>query len=151
MSTSFQLDLEAMLAQLSALKPNTTPSWGQMSPQRMVEHLADALYMSMGQGDFTLEVPEERIERMQAWLESDKPMAKDVQVSFATPQTPLRNDELETAIDEFTDAFLSFLEHYEENESATALHPFYGQLKYAQWQRLHTKHFAHHFEQFGLI
>jgi len=151
MSTSFQLDLEAMLAQLSALKPNTTPSWGQMSPQRMVEHLADALYMSMGQGDFTLEVPEERIERMQAWLESDKPMAKDVQVSFATPQTPLRNDELETAIDEFTDAFLSFLEHYEENESATALHPFYGQLNYAQWQRLHTKHFAHHFEQFGLI
>jgi oxepin-CoA hydrolase/3-oxo-5,6-dehydrosuberyl-CoA semialdehyde dehydrogenase len=151
MSTSFQLDLEAMLAQLSALKPNTTPTWGQMSPQRMVEHLADALYMSIGQGEYKLEVPEERIERMQAWLESDKPMAKDVQVSFATPQTPLRNDELETAVDEFTDAFLSFLEHYEENESAMALHPFYGQLNYAQWQRLHTKHFAHHFEQFGLI
>lgn len=151
MSTPFQLDLEAMLAQLSALKPNTTPAWGQMSPQRMVEHLADALYMSMGQGEYKLEVPEERIERMQAWLESDKPMAKDVQVSFATPETLLRNDELETAIDEFTDAFLSFLEHYEENESATALHPFYGQLNCAQWQRLHTKHFAHHFEQFGLI
>ena len=63
----------------------------------------------------------------------------------------LRNDELETAIDEFTDAFLSFLEHYEENENAYALHPFYGQLNYAQWQRLHTKHFAHHFEQFGLL
>jgi oxepin-CoA hydrolase/3-oxo-5,6-dehydrosuberyl-CoA semialdehyde dehydrogenase len=151
MSTSFQLDLEAMLAQLSALKPNTTPTWGQMSPQRMVEHLADALYMSIGQGEYKLEVPEERIERMQAWLESDKPMAKDVQVSFATPQTPLRNDELETAVDEFTDAFLSFLEHYEENESDMALHPFYGQLNYVQWQRLHTKHFAHHFEQFGLI
>jgi hypothetical protein len=151
MATSFQLDLEAMLAQLSTLEAHTSPSWGQMSPQRMVEHLADALYMSMGQGDHTLEVPEERIERMQAWLESDKPMAKDVQVSFATPNTPLRNDELETAIDEFTDAFLSFLEYYEGNEQASALHPFYGQLNYAQWQRLHTKHFAHHFEQFGLI
>ena len=151
MATSFQLDLEAMLAQLSTLQPQTSPSWGQMSPQRMVEHLADALYMSMGQGAYQLEVPEERIERMQAWLASDKPMAKDVQVSFATPTTPLRNDELETAIDEFTDAYLSFLEHYEENENATALHPFYGQLNYAQWQQLHTKHFAHHFEQFGLI
>ncbi|MEN9994672.1 MAG: hypothetical protein RL762_1329 [Bacteroidota bacterium] len=151
MATSFQLDLEAMLAQLSTLQAHTTPNWGQMSPQRMVEHLADALYISMGQGDYSLEVPEERIERMQAWLDSDKPMAKDVQVSFATPTTPLRNDELETAIDEFTDAFLSFLEHYEENENASALHPFYGQLNYAQWQRLHTKHFAHHFEQFGLL
>ena len=151
MSASFQLDLEAMLAQLSVLKSNTTPTWGQMSPQRMVEHLADALYMSMGKGEHKLEVPEDRIERMQAWLASDKPMAKDIQVSFATPEIQHRNDELETAIDEFTDAFLSFLEYYEENESATAVHPFYGQLNYIQWQRLHTKHFAHHFEQFGLI
>lgn len=151
MATSFQLDLEAMLAQLSTLQAHTTPAWGKMNPQRMVEHLADALYMSLGEGEFQLELPAERIERMQAWLETDKPMAKDVQVSFATPETPLRNDELETAIDEFTDAFLSFLEHYEENEQATALHPFYGHLNYAQWQRLHTKHFAHHFEQFGLI
>jgi len=151
MSTTFRLDLEAMLAQLNRLNQNTTPNWGQMSPQRMVEHLADALYMSLGKSNYALEIPEERIERMQAWLETDKPMAKDVQVSFATPETPLRNDELETAIDEFTDAFLSFLEHYEENANATALHPFYGQLNYAQWQRLHTKHFAHHFEQFGIL
>lgn len=151
MTSSFSLDLESMLAQLNNLTINTTPTWGQMSPQRMVEHLADALYMSIGKGNHKLEVPQERIERMQAWLDTDKPMAKDVQVSFATPQTPLRNDELEISIDEFTDAFLGFLEYYEENENATAMHPFYGQLNYAQWQRLHTKHFAHHFEQFGLI
>jgi hydroxymethylglutaryl-CoA reductase len=150
MAISFQLELEAMLAQLAQLNKNTTPSWGQMNAQRMVEHLADALYMSVGKGDHSLEVPTERIERMQAWLETDKPMAKDVQVSFATPETPLRNDELETAIDEFTDAFLSFEEWYEGDTSRTALHPFYGELNYSQWQRLHTKHFAHHFEQFGL-
>lgn len=150
MTSSFQLELEAMLAQLNQLKANSTPNWGQMNAQRMVEHLADALYMSIGKGQYALEIPEERIERMQAWLETDKPMAKDIQVSFATPETPLRNDELETAIDEFTDAFLSFLEHYEEHPDQTALHPFYGQLNYAQWQKLHSKHFSHHFEQFGL-
>lgn len=151
MSTTFQLELESMLAQLSRLQATTTAKWGQMSAQRMVEHLADALYMSIGQGDFKLEVAEDRIERMQAWLETDKPMAKDIQVSFATPSTPLRNDELETAIDEFTDAFLTFLEHYETQPNQTALHPYYGQLNFGQWQRLHAKHFAHHFEQFGLI
>jgi len=117
----------------------------------MIEHLADALYMSIGIGDFQLEITEERIERMQAWLQTDKPMAKEVKVSFATPSTPLRNNELETAIDEFTDAFLMFLEYYEENPAQTQLHPFYGNLNFDQWKRLHTKHFAHHFEQFGLI
>lgn len=151
MSTSFQLELEAMLAQLASLKAATPAKWGQMSAQRMVEHLADALYMSIGKSDFKLEIPEDRIERMQAWLETDKPMSKDIQVSFATPSTPLRNDELETAIDEFTDAFLLFLEYYEDHPGQTHLHPFYGDLNFAQWQRLHTKHFAHHFEQFGLL
>jgi hydroxymethylglutaryl-CoA reductase len=151
MSNTFSLALEPLLAQLCKLHPNTTPVWGQMQPQRMVEHLADALYMSVGKGNFKIEVAEDRIERMQAWLETDKSMAKDVQVSFATPETPLRNDELETAIDEFTDAFLTFEEWYEENEQRTAVHPLYGNLNYTQWQRLHSKHFAHHFEQFGLI
>ena len=149
--TSFELDLEPMLVQLSTLNAKTKPNWGSMSAQRMVEHLADALYMSTGQGNFQLEIAEERIERMQAWLETDKPMAKDIQVSFASPSTPLRNDELETAIDEFTDAFLSFLEYFETNPTQTNIHPFYGNLNFEQWKRLHTKHFAHHFEQFGLI
>jgi hypothetical protein len=85
MSNTFSLALEPLLAQLCKLNSNTTPVWGQMQPQRMVEHLADALYMSVGKGDFKIEVSEDRIERMQAWLETDKPMAKDVQVSFATP------------------------------------------------------------------
>ncbi|MFZ9657445.1 MAG: DUF1569 domain-containing protein, partial [Crocinitomicaceae bacterium] len=49
------------------------------------------------------------------------------------------------------DAFLAFTEYYEENPSQTHLHPFYGNLNATQWARLHTKHFAHHFEQFGLI
>jgi hypothetical protein len=149
--SSFELELEPMLVQLSKLSATSKAKWGSMSAQRMVEHLADALYMSIGKGDFQLEVAEERIERMQAWLETDKPMAKNVQVSFATPSTPLRNDEIETAIDEFTDAFLMFLEYYEENLGQTHLHPFYGNLNFSQWKRLHTKHFAHHFEQFGLL
>jgi hypothetical protein len=149
--SSFELELEPMLLQLSKLSPTSNAIWGSMSAQRMIEHLADALYMSIGIGDFQLEITEERIERMQAWLQTDKPMAKEVKVSFATPSTPLRNNELETAIDEFTDAFLMFLEYYEENPAQTQLHPFYGNLNFDQWKRLHTKHFAHHFEQFGLI
>jgi hypothetical protein len=149
--SAFDLELEFLLGKLNTLNTQSKPQWGQMSAQRMVEHLADALYMSVGQGEYQLEVPEDRIERMQAWLETDKPMAQNVQVSFASPDTPLRNDELETAIDEFTDAFLLFSEYYEEHPSQTHLHPFYGKLNAAQWQRLHTKHFSHHFEQFGLL
>ncbi|MEN9699084.1 MAG: hypothetical protein RLZZ301_282 [Bacteroidota bacterium] len=149
--STIEFALEPLLVQLDQLSSSTTAQWGSMSAQRMIEHLSDSLRMSIGIGEFKLEVPEDRLERMQAWLETDKDMAKDMQVSFATPETPLRNDEIATAIDEFTDCFLAFEEFYEAHPDAKNLHPYYGQLDYRQWCLLHTKHFKHHLAQFNLL
>ena len=84
-------------------------------------------------------------------LASDKPMAQNIQVSFAQADTPLRNDDMEFALDEFATAFVDFMEKYEEHPSFTALHPYYGRLDFEKWNQLHAKHFAHHFKQFGLL
>ena len=45
---------------------------------------------------------------------------------------------------------LFFEETYSEKPDFIALHPYYGQLNEELWRLLHTKHFAHHFEQFGI-
>ncbi len=148
---TFEFDLVYLLGKLETLDAVTTPSWGKMSSQRMVEHLCDALYMSCGIGEFELEVPEDRIEKMQLFLQSDKPMAQNIQVSFAKEDTPVRNENMELALDEFATAFVDYMEHFDENPSFTALHPFYGELDVEKWNLLHAKHFAHHFKQFGLI
>ena len=146
----FELSLESMLAKLNSLSADSKPLWGNMSAQRMVEHLSDMLYMSIGKGDYTLLIDAEKIPSMQRFLESDKPMAKNIEVPFANKEESLRNEELELAIDEFIDAFLGFEDFYDEKPEATSLHPFYGDLNYHLWKRLHTKHFAHHFEQFSI-
>jgi hypothetical protein len=148
---TFEFDLVYLLGKLETLDAVTTPSWGKMSSQRMVEHLCDALYMSCGIGEFELEVPEDRIEKMQLFLQSDKPMAQNIQVSFAKEDTPVRNENMELALDEFATAFVDYMEHFDENPSFTALHPYYGELDVEKWNLLHAKHFAHHFKQFGLI
>lgn len=148
---TFEFDLVYLLGKLETLNADTTPSWGKMSSQRMVEHLCDALYMSRGIGEFELEVPEDRIEKMQLFLQSDKPMAQNIQVSFAKEDTPVRNENMELALDEFATAFVDYMEHFDENPSFTALHPYYGELNIEKWNLLHAKHFAHHFKQFGLI
>jgi hypothetical protein len=144
-------DLESFLAILSKLEESTSPAWGFMSAQRMVEHLTDGVNMSMGNGDFMLEIPEDRTSKMVQFLDSDKPMAQNIQVSFAKPDAPLRNADLDDAIDEFTLAWVDFEELYENQLEFTALHPYYGILDFEQWKRLHSKHFTHHFNQFGLI
>ena len=146
-----QADLCAFLEILENLDEKKSASWGKMTPQRMIEHLSDCIYMSCGIGNHELLIPEEKIKGMQAFLISDKEMPQNIQVPFAKENTPLRNTDIELAIDEFTMAWVDFEEMYSEDPQKTALHPYYGNLNYEQWLLLHSKHFTHHFTQFGLM
>ena len=146
-----QADLCAFLEILENLDEKKSASWGKMTPQRMIEHLSDCIYMSCGIGNHELLIPEEKIKGMQAFLISDKEMPQNIQVPFAKENTPLRNTDIEIAIDELTMAWVDFEEMYLEDPQKTALHPYYGNLNYEQWLLLHSKHFTHHFTQFGLM
>ena len=146
-----QADLCAFLEILENLDEKKSASWGKMTSQRMIEHLSDCIYMSCGIGNHELLIPEEKIKGMQAFLNSDKEMPQNIQVPFAKENTPLRNTDIELALDEFTMAWVDFEEMYSEDSKKTALHPYYGNLNYEQWLLLHSKHFTHHFTQFGLV
>ena len=146
-----QADLCAFLEILENLDEKKSASWGKMTPQRMIEHLSDCIYMSCGIGNHELLIPEEKIKGMQAFLINDKEMPQNIQVPFAKENTPLRNTDIELALDEFTMAWVDFEEMYSEDSKKTALHPYYGNLNYEQWLLLHSKHFTHHFTQFGLM
>ena len=146
-----QADLCAFLEILENLDEKKSASWGKMTSQRMIEHLSDCIYMSCGIGNHELLIPEEKIKGMQAFLYSEKEMPQNILVPFAKENTPLRNTDIELAIDEFTMAWVDFEEMYSEDPQKTALHPYYGNLNYEQWLLLHSKHFTHHFTQFGLM
>lgn len=148
---SYRWNLENVIETLNALEPSKKPVWGSMSAQRMVEHLTDTLRIATGQNPQDLAIPEDKIERMQAFLETDKPMARGIEVPFAPKNVALRNEDLDLAIDEFVDEWLLFEECFTENENLTAVHSFYGALNFDQWRKLNDKHLNHHFEQFGLI
>lgn len=146
-----QTDLETILSYLNQLDNSSQPLWGKMNAQRMVEHLSESLRMSIGVGEYQLLIPEEKIEKMQGILASETPMPKEFKVPFAPEEYTLRNEEIELAIDELVDNWIAFEEYYEVNPEMKNLHPFYGDLDKDGWHRLHSKHFTHHFEQFGLI
>lgn len=143
-------DLETILSHLDKLTATTPAKWGKMTPQQMIEHLTDTINMALERQSYDLQIPIEKIPGMVQFLESDKELPKDFKVIFATENSPLRNEELELAIDEFVDAFLEFEEKmFDENFKAS--HPYYGELNFVQWDRLNSKHLTHHFKQFGLI
>jgi len=146
-----ETDIETVLKYLDALKPTQKPAWGAMSAQRMVEHLTDTLRIATGENPQKLEIPEDKIDRMLAFLDSDKPMARGIVVPFAPENEELRHEEIELAIDEYCEVWLDFEALYDVNPGLKHPHPYYGPLNFEQWNRLHSKHLTHHFEQFGLL
>ena len=145
-----EADIETILGKLSKLEDTQKPVWGTMSAQRMVEHLTDLVKISNGKSVLEIITPADKIERAQLFLESDTPMAKNVNVEFVAKEVALRHAEIELAIDELTEEWCDFEEFYENDESKTANHPYYGALNFDQWKKLHSKHFTHHFEQFTI-
>lgn len=145
------IDLETVLGYLNKLQATDQPQWGSMNAQRMVEHLTDSVRIATGKNPQERIVPDEKLESMLRFLDSEKPMARNVSVPFATPEMQLRNEELELAVDEFVEEWLEFEDMYGSDPSHTEPHPFYGPLNHDQWLRLHQKHLTHHFEQFNLL
>lgn len=146
-----ETDLESVLSHLNKLTPDTKPAWGKMSPQRMVEHLTDTLRIATGESPQVLLIPEDKVERMVAFLYTDKPMAQNMEVPFAKEGIPLRHEELELAIDEFVDVYLEFQELFAQDPELKTVHAYYGPLNYEQWDLLNKKHLTHHFTQFGIL
>lgn len=148
---SVDISLESILPFFEKLDAQQVPQWGSMSAQRMVEHLTDTLWIACGKNPQSLLIPEEKLPAMLSFLDSEKPMAKNIQVPFALPETPLRNEELELAIDEYVDAWLAFEELYESTSGLKHVHAYYGPLNEEGWRKLHSKHVTHHFKQFSLL
>lgn len=144
-------NLETILSYLNQLEENTPAKWGKMNAQRMVEHLSESIFMSMGNHDYPLQIPTDKIAKMQSILASGVSIPKDFKVSFAPEEYSLRHEEIELAVDELVDNWIAFEEYYEANPEQTNMHPYYGDLTADQWKRMHQKHFTHHFQQFGLI
>ncbi len=135
------------------LTPETKPLWGTMTSLDMIEHITESLDMAQGKIEgLTLKFPEEKAPKALQVLLSDQPMPKNFKAPFGSEdKLPNRNENLQEAIAEFEKNWNSFEKHFKENPGIRHIHPYFGNLNYEEWLRLHSKHFTHHFQQFGLI
>ncbi|MDX5346619.1 MAG: DUF1569 domain-containing protein [Hymenobacteraceae bacterium] len=140
---------------LEHLNENTTPAWGSMNAQQMVEHLISSIRISNGKTDVAkvpLLTPEEQLPAYREFLFSDRPFNRNTpNPLFDKGIPPLRAKDLDTAKARLVEELNDFFTHFEENPEKTIRHPFFGDLDFAGWQAFQRKHIAHHFSQFGLV
>ncbi len=145
----FEHDLMSIISKLDS---KTSPIWGNMGAQHMVEHLAWAFRCSTGTIKLTCHTPENLIDRVKKFLYDNRETPR----SFRNPELgesppPLQFSSFEDARIMLAAELNRFMDHFHEEPGAINIHPIFGPLGAEEWQRSHFKHCHHHLLQFGLI
>jgi oxepin-CoA hydrolase/3-oxo-5,6-dehydrosuberyl-CoA semialdehyde dehydrogenase len=134
------------------LTEETVAQFGIMNPQHMVEHLAITLKISYERiklPDF--EPSEKQINQKMALIHSDIEFQKGIKApGIHENLMPLKFPDLEGATADLLKSITAYNAFFLLNPDAKTVHPRFGKLTHAEWERFHDKHFNHHLSQFGL-
>lgn len=144
---------EQLVTAIDALEAESTPAWGEMSAQHMVEHLTWVFEASIGKAEVRCAIPDGLRAGARVFLFNNMPTPK----RFKNPVLPrdqpptLKQASLDAARVAFKQAVTAYRAYYRENPDAVHTHPLFGELGAEDWERTHYKHGYHHLLQFGLI
>lgn len=143
-----------LLPLLKDLPADAKGKWGKMNGQQMVEHVSGFFAVSYEKIKFPLVTSEEHLPKYKDFLMSEKEFRENTKAPaqvLPDEPTPLRNKNMQEAINGLEKSINIFFTYFSENPDKKTLHPVFGELNFAEWVQLHHKHVIHHLKQFGLI
>lgn len=136
---------------LRTIDPTTPPVFGKMNFQQMVEHFCDAVRNANGKEVYPdILTPAERVPAMQEFVMGPKEFRPNTpnQLMAADP-VPVQLADARAAIDQLEIELADFVRCFEGQPDKRVRNPFFGDLDYAHWIALLSKHARHHLRQFG--
>lgn len=146
------MNIENIKSKLQTLDLNAEPEFGTMTPQHMIEHLILTVKLSYGRIKIPhFEPTEKQLQQKKTLLYELDEFPKGIRApGLGNNLLPLRFQSLKEANNELLESLEKYKEHFEEQPNSTPIHPRFGVLNKSEWDLFHTKHFKHHFSQFGL-
>ena len=136
---------------LSRLDAGTPGKWGKMNVQQMIEHMSDYVRIASGKIPMEIMTPEERLPRMQGFLESEKNFQENTpNVLMSDTPLPAKHATKQEAIDELQAELNDFFTIHEQHPDKKTANPFFGHLTFDQQVQLLHKHGTHHLRHFGV-
>lgn len=142
---------ETLQQRLDLLTAASAAQFGILTPQHMLEHLILTLKLSAGRIPMTDFVPNEKqLAQKQALLYTDIPFPQGIKAP-GIPDTlmELRFPDLESAKQGLLTSWNTYQEVFKQQPDKTTIHPRFGPLNHADWEKFHAKHMNHHLSQFG--
>ncbi len=136
---------------LNEIDKNSTPLFGKMNVQQMIEHITYSFHQACGEIDNTALYDDTATQKMYQFMMSDKPF-KDNTPNPLLPDTPSATKffDYNQSLDELKTAIQHFFEKFENNPQQKFRNPFFGDLNFHEWVHLLHKHTLHHLRQFGI-
>jgi len=147
------INRKSIEAYLKKLTEESKAKWGMMTPQHMVEHLEYMMQVSTGKIEVEILTPEDRLEKYEDSLWNYREMPKNVKLPTLDPDKlqDLRFGSLAEAKKALLDGYDKFEVFFSDNPGVKTKNIVFGNLDKFHWELLNTKHFNHHFKQFGLL
>jgi hypothetical protein len=144
---------QEILDAIHRLQADTQPAFGIMSPQHMLEHVAQAISISNGNLTIRLMVDEDRAAKQKRiMIFTDRPFPMGMQApAMEGKLAKLRLETLDDAKTDLINQIEAFDTWHYDNPDGVCMHPFLGPLNHEEWVRFHSKHITHHFQQFFLV
>ncbi len=139
---------------LKKLTNDHKPAWGIMTPQHLVEHLEEQYrYAANQMGEFEIATPAEHLDKFRETIFNHKPMPRGHQHPLMKQgeTQPLMHPDLETAKAKLLEAMDAYELFFKENPDVRTKNVVFGMMDKFEWDLLATKHFNHHFSQFGIL
>lgn len=137
-----------VLAQLDEHAPR---KWGKMNVRQMIEHMSDYIRIASGRTPMEVLTPAENLERMQAFLATEKPFRENTPNQLMVDEPPAeRLASKQEAIQELKEEIAHFFDVFEKEPERSINNPFFGVLGYNMQVQLLHKHALHHLRQFGV-
>ncbi len=138
---------------IASFNPTVLPEWGTMNATQMLDHLSDALKLSMGKYKIGEELITEKWEKYKAiGLNSERPLTKNFTNPIFSLLQKIDEVEHEQAKQNLVQNFQAFrILFAKQGSDFKTIHNMFGKLNYHEWLWFHYKHYSHHFAQFGLV
>jgi len=137
---------------LKQIRSDTTPQWGKMTLQQMVEHFSESVRIASGKTahiDFVF--PPDQLQKNREFVLSEKPFRENTPNPLMPEvPAPVVNVSTEEAMSELDKEIKFFFTVFEKNNLQVTRNPFFGDLNFEQNVHLLHKHALHHLRQFGV-
>lgn len=140
--------LPRYVERLRAIRPDTRPLWGRMTPSQFMPHLRSSVEMALEER----EAPDES-----TWFKSTVvrviafhviPWPKGIQAPAYFFPEPDQN--LDEERERLVDTLQRFVEAAEREPRRVTRHPVFGRMTLRYWGRVIGMHADHHLRQFGV-